>query len=257
LILSFAQIRQRPMPRIVCGLFLLIVPIVVMTFFPDRKERYLVPMLSGAAILVGHGVMAMREAVLEKRMNIIIIAHWIIVAIVAVGVPIAAAMPKVSGMRTVEGEAWLKMPMAVVLSVVGAMLVVIGAIKGKGKLAGIVAPTVAAMLVLQPALMGGYSRSDSGRSDLKAFAFAIREKFPQVPAYSYRPGRRPPEELSIYMNRTVAALEDLSKLPAPAGEQLLFVFEDKKMPTPSVASYWVPVSEVSKGEGKWHVYYHP
>jgi hypothetical protein len=113
------------------------------------------------------------------------------------------------------------------------------------------------MLLIQPALMWGYSRSEAGRSDLKAFAFQMREKFGGGEAFSYRPGRRSPEELSIYMNRTVVALSDLSKLPAPMGEQVLFVYEDKRTPLPALASYWVPVAEISRGQGTWHVYHHP
>jgi 4-amino-4-deoxy-L-arabinose transferase-like glycosyltransferase len=257
LVLALTQIRQRPVPRIVCALFLVIVPIGVMTFFPDRKERYLVPMLSAASILVAHGILAVRDPIVEKQTKLVLVAHWIIVAVLAVGVPVAAAMPNISGMKTIEGRAWLGWPMAIVLAVIGAMLIAIGALKGRRRLAEIVVPTVAAMLVIQPALMWGYSRSDAGRSDLKNFAFEIREKFPDVPSFSYRPGRRPPEEVGIYMNRTVQALEDLSKLPAPTGPQLLFVFEDKKTPIPSLPSYWVPVNEISKGEGTWHLYHHP
>ena len=146
--------------------------------------------------------------------------------------------------------------MAIALAAVGAALVVVGTVMGR-RLMGIVVPTVAAMLVIQPALMWGYSRSNAGRSDLKEFAFGIRARFAEGPAYSFRPGRRPPEELSIYMNRTVVALSDLSKLPAPTGPQLLFIFEDKRTPVPALESYWVPVDEIPKGEGTWHVYHHP
>lgn len=167
------------------------------------------------------------------------------------------ALPDLSGMRTTEGGAWISWRVAVGLTLAGALLVAIGVVRGRREIRWIVGPTVVAMLLIQPALMWGYSRSDSGRSDLKQFAFELGEKFPKAAAYSYRPGRRPPEELSIYMDKTVVALSDLSKLPAPIGEQLLFIFEDKKTPLPSLPSYWVPVSEISKGEGTWHVFHHP
>jgi 4-amino-4-deoxy-L-arabinose transferase-like glycosyltransferase len=252
--LAIMQLRQRPLPWVTCALFLVIVPIVVMVFFPDRKERYLLPLLSAASILVGHGILAVREAALEKRMKLIIIAHWIIVAALAVGLPIAAAMPKLSGMKTVEGGAWLGWPVAIGLAIGGALLVAIG-VMSRQKLGGIVVPTVLVILMIQPALIWGYGRSDAGRSDLKEFAFGMRQKFPGTAAFSYRPGRRPPEELGIYMNRTVQTLSDLSKIPPPTGGQLLFVFEDKKTKAPVLGGDWMAVGEISKGEGTWRVYH--
>jgi hypothetical protein len=196
----------------------------------------------------------MGEPVLEKRMKLVILAHWIIVAVLAVGLPIAAALPKVSGMKTSEGGAWLDWPLAMGLVIGGAVLVGIGVISGR-KLAGIVTPTVLVILLIQPALIWGYSRSDSGRSELKGFAFGIREKFPGNAAFSYRPGRRPPEDLAIYMNRTVQVVSDLSKVPPPTGGQLLFVFEEKKGKAPVVAEDWKAVAEIAKGEGTWRVYH--
>jgi 4-amino-4-deoxy-L-arabinose transferase-like glycosyltransferase len=256
-VLALQQMQRRPMGMIVAALFLVVVPIVVMTFFRDRKERYLAPMLPAAAILVAYGILAVHEAVLVQRMKIIAMAHWIVVAVVAIGTPLAAAMPDLSHMRTMGGSAWLGWPAAAALAGVGAVIVMVGALKSRHDVRWMVGPTVAAMLLLQPALMWGYSRSYAGRSDLKLFSFQVRQEFPNAAAYSYRPGRRPPEDLSIYMNRTVVALSDLSKLPAPTGEQLLFVFEDRKTAVAAPAAYWTPVGEISKGEGTWHVYHHP
>lgn len=255
-LLAIEQIRRRPLPRIVLALFLVIVPIVVMTFFPDRKERYLVPMLSAASVLVSYGVLVISEKALEKQAKMVITAHWIIMTVFAIGLPIAMALPSLSGMKTIEGGAWLSWPAAIGFAIAGIALVVIGAFNSK-KIIGLVGPTIAAMLLTQPALIQGYSRSEEGHSEMKQFAFGIREKFPDAPAFSYRPARRSPEELSIYMNRTITALDDLSKLPAPTGPQLLFVFEDKKNPLPALPSYWTPVDEISKGERAWHVYHHP
>jgi len=255
-LLAVEQIRRRPLPRIVMALLLVFVPILLMTFFPDRKEPYLVPMLSAASVLVGYGVLWVSEKALEKQAKMVASAHWIIMAVFAIGLPIAMALPNLSRMKTIEGGAWLSWSAAIGFAIAGIVLLVIGALNST-KIIGIVAPTVAAMLLIQPALMQGYSRSEEGRSELKQFAFAVREKFPDSPAFSYRPGRRPPEELSIYMNRTVRALDELSNLPAPTGPQLLFLFEDKKNPLPSLPSYWTPVDEISKGEGAWHVYHHP
>ena len=255
-LLAIRQLRQRPLPRIVLALFLVFVPIVVMTVFPDRKERYLVPMQSAAAVLVAFAIVSMSENAMQKQAKLLAVAHWTIIAVLGIGLPLAMSLPNLSGMKTMEGGPWLGWPAAIGLALVGIVLVTVGALKSN-KIHGIVAPTMAAMLLVQPALIRGYGSSDGGRSEMKQFAFEIRQKFPQMPAYSYRPGRRPPEELAIYMNRTVNALDDLSKLPAPTEPQLLFVFEDKKTPLPALPSYWTPVNEISKGEGTWHVYHHP
>src|SRR5213075_2657594 len=113
------------------------------------------------------------------------------------------------------------------------------------------------MLLLNPMLLWGYSRSENGRGDMKDFAFDLRHRFPETPAFSYRPGRRPPEELSIYMNRTVVALPGLEKLPAPTQSQLLFIYKEQDRPLPPLPAYWAPIDHFGRGEGAWHIFHHP
>jgi 4-amino-4-deoxy-L-arabinose transferase-like glycosyltransferase len=257
LIRALGEAGQRPLPRMTYALFLLLAPILVMTFFRDRKERYLLPMVPAAAILTAHGLLALRDQVLAQRIRLPLIVHWVIVAGLGVVVPLMAAMKRIPGMLTVDGQAWFSWPLAGGLAVGCGALVAVGAYLGRGRIWGVIAPTVVVMLLMNPALMWAYGRSEAGRSEMKEFAFGIRQRYPVIPAYSIRAGRRPPEELSIYMNRTVQALADLSKLPPPAGPQLLFVFEDKKTAAPALPPYWVPVDSYRRGESVWQVYHHP
>jgi len=256
-LIAIEKIRLRPLPPITAALFLVVIPILVMVFFPDRKERYLLPMLSPAAILVAEGVMALRESVLAKRMVPVVAGHWLILIAVGILLPIAAALPKLSGMKTSEGGPWLSWPLAIAASAVCGVLIILGVSLGRARTGPLVAVTVAIILLIQPLLMWGYSKSDDGQSDVKNFAFALRRRFPGVPAYSYRPGRRAPEDLSIYMNRTVHMLNSLKSVPPSNRPQLLLVFDHRSFPAPSVGVAWSWVDSQKRGEGTWNVYYKP
>jgi 4-amino-4-deoxy-L-arabinose transferase-like glycosyltransferase len=257
LALAIDQLRQRPLAPITAALFLVVIPILVMIFFPDRKERYLLPMLSAAAILVAHGILAMREPVLRNRMIPVIVGHWMILLAVGVLLPIAAALPRISGMKTSDGGPWFSWPLAIGAAIVCGALIAGGIRLSRDRTAPLVVVTVAIILLIQPLLIWGYGRSDAGQSDFKPFAFELRQRFGNVPAYSFRPDRRPPEDLSIYMNRTVHMIKNIESVPPSNGPQLLFVFEHKSQPAPTVPQNWSRVRSQQRGEGTWVVYHHP
>jgi len=256
ILLTKDQLRLRPLPPITASLFLMVIPIVVMVFFPDRKERYLLPMLSAAAILVGQGVVALREPLLARRLNLVVVAHWIMVGAIGVLLPIAAALPR-TGMKTSEGGPWLSWGLAIAASGACAGLIAVAIFFRRDRVGPLVAVTVAIILVVQPLLIWGYSKSDEGQSDMKEIAFDLRRRFSGVPAYTFRVGRRGPEDLSIYMNRTLLMLQNVDSAPASNGPQLLFVFEHKNQPAPVVNEKWSPVGLQRRGDGTWKVYYHP
>ena len=257
LALAIDQLRQRPLPPITAALFLVVIPILVMIFFPDRKERYLLPMLPAAAILVGHGMLTMREPQLAKKILPAVVGHWMILVAIGVLLPIAAALPRVSGMKTSDGGPWFSWPLAIAAAGVCGALVAVGIRLSRDRIAPLVAVTIAIILLIQPLLIWGYSRSNAGQSDFKSFAFDLRQRFGGVPAYSFRPDRRSPEDLSLYMNETVHMLKSTGSVPPSNGPQLLFVFEHKNQPAPTVPQNWSRVGSQQHGQGTWVVYHHP
>jgi 4-amino-4-deoxy-L-arabinose transferase-like glycosyltransferase len=256
LVRTLSEFRQRPMPRVVYALFLLLVPLLIMSFF-DRKERYLLPMLPAAAILTAHGVLTLRDQLLADRTKIAAIAHWIILIALGVLLPIAGALPELSTMKKLDGGPWFSWPFAITLAIASAIIIAVGIYFSRNRLAPLIISTIAVMLLIQPALIWAYRDTRAGRSEVKDFAFQLRQRYPDIAAYSFRPGRRPPEELGIYMNRTVKSLAILDKLPAPTEPQLLFIYEEKELPLPNIPSWWVPIDELPLGKGVWHVFHHP
>jgi hypothetical protein len=229
---------------------------LIMSFF-DRKERYLLPMLPAAAILTAHGVLALREQLLAERTKIAAIAHWLILFAVGVLLPIAGALPGISRMQKLDGGPWFSWPAAITFAAASAVLMAVGIFFSRNRIAPLIISTVAVMLLIQPALIWAYRDTRAGRSEVKDFAFQLRERYPDIAAYSFRPGRRPPEELGIYMNRTVKSLATFDKLPAPTEPQLLFIYEEGDLTSPPIPPWWVPIDSLPLGKGVWQVYHHP
>jgi 4-amino-4-deoxy-L-arabinose transferase-like glycosyltransferase len=257
LVRAFSELRLRPLPRIIYVLFLLFVPILVMMFFRDRKERYLLPMLPAAAILTAHGVLALRDQLLAERTKIAAIAHWGILIALGILLPIVAATGKIEGLRTIDGRPWFSWPLAIGLAAASAIIISTGIYFSRSRLAPLIITTVALMFLIQPFLVWAYRDTRAGRSEVKQFAFQLRQRYPDIPAYSFRPGRRPPEELGIYMNRTVKALPTFDKLPAPTEPQLLFIYEEKGLTPPPIPPWWARIESLPLGKGAWQVYHHP
>jgi 4-amino-4-deoxy-L-arabinose transferase-like glycosyltransferase len=235
---------------IVLALLLLLVPILIMSLFRDRKERYLLPMAGAGSILVAYGIMGVLA---QRRWKSAVILHWVIIGVTGIGMPILAATPGVPVFRTLEGQPWLSMPAGVAAAMVCGV-VVVAAWRVRRRTVGLVHGTLLVMLVVQGVFAHGYSQGREGRAETRGLAEIIREKFPTAPVYSFRPGRRAPEELAIYLNRTIRAVSDLGKFNFPAGLTVLVVYQEPGETMPAPAGWTLFTSE-SRGKGAWHAYF--
>ena len=90
---SWRDVRaRRPMSPAVRGLLvavlMVIVPIVIMSVFRDRKGRYLLPMAIPAAVVAARGLMV---CLADAKARWVVGLHWLGVAVITIGFPIAAA----------------------------------------------------------------------------------------------------------------------------------------------------------------------
>src|SRR5205814_2356084 len=95
---TLAATRRRENQGAVLALLLVALPVVVMSFFPDRKERYLLPLLAPAAILASIGV----RQVMRSEARWAWIAHGIVLLAIAIGLPLTGTI----SLKTVNGQPW-------------------------------------------------------------------------------------------------------------------------------------------------------
>ena len=184
------------------------VPLLVMVWFRDRKERYMLPMVMPAAVLCAIGLKCFFEAWAARLTwaKIALSLHAVAVVVVCVGFPLAGAMT----LKGPDGQAWYPVKLAVWMSVAFAALLGLGAIVVRRKIGAIVAFTVIAMLALQAV----YAAGRGAVSELKALADLIRRDAPNAVVHDYGPtGRRVDEETAIYLGRPITFRDPATLTP--------------------------------------------
>src|SRR5438552_2578897 len=170
--------------------FLFVVPVVVMSFFRDKPERYLLPVLPPAAILcAGAAVRWWQSSGRDAGGRVVEMVHWLTLALLAIGVIFGGLVVRRFG----AGEAWSSTSASTVVGVVGIVIVIAGyALRGKsgggGAAAAGVIATAALMLLLQFPAMRAYGRAAT--SDLKPLADLLWSDYPDAQVYQYEPGGR-------------------------------------------------------------------
>ncbi|MGA2229487.1 MAG: hypothetical protein ABSH22_01050 [Tepidisphaeraceae bacterium] len=206
------------------AIFWLVLPIVVMTFFPERRDRYLLPMIGPAALIAAYGVLrhVPRWGAWTPFQRALVIAHGVTIAAIAIGLPLYGA----TKLQTVDAIPWYSPTVAA--AAVGAAVVILAAgiwCYRKSRI-GLVAGTVALMLLSNIVFIWGYKDSASGRSAGKVFAAAILSSYPDAQVYNASPNVRKvlPLELLIYLNRDVPSLSDPATLPPSSAHPQVLIY---------------------------------
>jgi 4-amino-4-deoxy-L-arabinose transferase-like glycosyltransferase len=194
-------VRQR---RIVFALALLTIPIIVLSFFHDRKERYLLPMIGPAAILAAHGAVRLKRAYprFQPRAKWVWDSYWGILLIVVVGIPAYAIVRN-----------WER-ALAFASLLCGVILLALGYVVQRRFRLGFIVAGVMAMLMLNASFMWGWSQSDEGLSEMKPLADHIHATSAKgrVVYYDPPPSAKPVTlDLDIYLDRIVS----VSTVPPP------------------------------------------
>jgi 4-amino-4-deoxy-L-arabinose transferase-like glycosyltransferase len=253
LVLAWRELAARRVEPLLLALFLLVVPILIMSLFRDRKERYLLPMTSAGAIVIAWGVREhLRGWATWSRTDTVTTAiHWSIVGVAAVGLPVLGAM-RVGGLTTVDGQPWYSPPFAAVAATALGALAAAAAIwhlRWKGAL---VTGTVAVMLLLQAVAAYGYRRSPQSVGRMKPFAEMIWEVAPDADVVNaYRNRVITPSNLSIYLNRAIPIQPGV---PAPQGRPVvLLLYQRKGDPAPLRPDGFRRIAEMTEEDGSsWY-----
>ncbi len=252
LVAAGLSMRRRLRDPLVLALLLLLMPAMVMSFVPERKERYLLPLIPAAAVLAGCAVERYtRKPSREPGWLLALAAHWTALTVLAVGLPLWGA----ARLKTVEGQPWFSWPAAAGIAGASAIVILLGIVLQRRRPWTIAASTVLAMLIFDAAHYHARADTDGGRSDMKPLAEQIWARFPDAELYGQRPqGKVVPLDLSIYLNRQVRPLEELAAASERPQVLLLYQAKGADAPSPIPDEGWLPLSTAQRGNNTWHAF---
>jgi 4-amino-4-deoxy-L-arabinose transferase-like glycosyltransferase len=193
-------------PGLLYAGLMVLVPIGIMMAFPDRKDRYLLPMLPATAVLIA----AIVRLVFRDRCRrpigawIMFALHGGIVAVMVVGLPIGMRFLPRDGYDAAS-DPWLGTGPAVGFALAG--LAAVGLLAWLTKydgLRGFLIGTTTAVMLAANVFLVGYAGSREGLTDLKPIAEAVRREVPDARLW-HDPTTAPvaPPGLTIYAARPV------------------------------------------------------
>ena len=229
----------------VLAMFLLVVPVVIMSCVRDRQDRYLLPLVGPASVLAARGLLAMLDS--DIRGGVPPWVQWAILFIISIGLPVAGA----TVLKRADGRPWYRPEMAMI--VVALMMCVVAAAHQLSlrRPVALVIGSAVVMLLLQPVFYLGYRDTRQGRSEMRPLAEMIRTVAPTAEMYYWRPrGRmRGDVALSIYLNRPTIWIGDAAALP-PSHDRPQVIIADQrpKASPPQPPAGWLYLAKVPRDE---------
>jgi len=244
----------------------LLLPVIVMSLFRDKSERYLLPMLQMAALLAARGLVAAFAGVRRRRADagFFLAIHLVIVAAMALALPVAGgiradALPQwlPQSLQTVwpgrvDKLAWfpsLVTGVAVVIAIIAVVAMLL--LLRRGRAAGALLLAAVLMLAVNGLMLWGYRDAPSGRSEMRPIAERIRGYAPAAVVAYHDPGGKPmPPDLSIYLNRVVRPLPAIRRRGDP--EPDVIVMLQREQEPPPMLPGWRSFASEPYGRRHWH-----
>ena len=177
-----------------------------------------------------------------------------LLVIIGVVFPAAAAMDRFPQLQTVFHTPWLGREWGAGLTIGLAVVIAAGMLFRRRWVAALMGATVVVMLVAQAAAIHGYAQTRPGRSDMRPLAEAIWEQYPEALMFNAHPeGKRASVDLSIYLNRvtTWISAEDLARLDPGARPKVVVMLQEQKEAAPKPPAGWTFVEKVRRDKDWW------
>jgi 4-amino-4-deoxy-L-arabinose transferase-like glycosyltransferase len=225
-----------------------IVPLCVMVWAGDRKERYLLPFIAPAAVICAIGVVTWLQHWRRplRTDKIVLWIHIVLLIGGGVGLGIVGVTQ-----QTFDGRPWWGPIFAAWVSVACAAFVALGLVLHRRIVWAIPVTTVMVMLGLGVIFMHGYRQSRNGMSELKPLADIIRRIGPDAEVYDWTPERgRVEEELAIYLNRSIHAADPQTLLPGDV-PRVIILCQAKNTADPTLPPPWRVLGKVPERKNWW------
>jgi hypothetical protein len=217
----------------ILALLLLLVPIAVMICFPDRKDRYLLPLIGPASVLAARSLSQILDDAVEGQ-RLYRAIQWMTMLVIGVGLPIVGA----TVLKRLTGGPWYPPMLGGCAAVFIAMLIVIAIQQSRHfPFLLIIAPAVV-MMMLSPLFFFGYRDTREGRNNLYHLAQVIRLATPDARVYNWRAdaNKRGDVSLAIYLNRPSLWIADPSTLGPSDRSQVIVTIARAGRPDPTPPS---------------------
>ena len=220
-----SRLRNR---GVVFAWLLLVVPVVVMSFFSDKADRYALPLIMPAAILSAF----IAEALVKTRGRwhgtdkLVVVVQWAILLIL----PITVLAATLFAADRIGIERRLGIPIGVLSTIVALAAWFLR----KRRPWALVGGTVLATLIVY-FLIGVTYAADNGRSAAKPLAQQIYQKYPSFRPYYYDPREQPrhiPTDLGIYLGGPVIHIQHPGEVEPGGTPALVFMLKRKREPMP-------------------------
>ncbi len=239
-------------------LLLVLLPIIAMSFFPDRYERYLLPMLPAAAIITALAVVEHLDAIRWGRIDRMLnFAHWLTLAAIAVAFPIAAS-GLIRQITRIDGQPWFTPAIGWQSGLFAASVIAVSILLQRRSRWTLPTATLALMLGTQSLFIAGYAQSGPGRAEFRPLAERILDACPDAEVFNAHPrGKRPPPEIGVYLNRVLLWIADPSTLTPGSYPKVLLMLQDKGEGEPAPPPGWMFLDRHMSGNTGWWAFVLP
>lgn len=185
-----------------------VLPVLVMSLFKDKNERYLLPLAGVCGLLAGFAIVRAYTTTMNKSGTAIREFAMSIPWIMGVGLAVAGAVGGAFGdqvmMVTKEGAPWHSWTVAASIVTVMAGFFAMGRTLERRLWWAPFAAAAASMVLSGAVFMNGYSQSANGRSSNRPVAERIRTEYPGRPIYElWDTPLRSDHDLNVYLNRVL------------------------------------------------------
>lgn len=236
----------------------LVIPITIMVFAPDRKERYLLPLIVPAAIITALPLLSQMPRPKQLIDRILGVLHFGTLALMSIGLLLAASYSEF-----VRGDAWYDFSYAIPRALIAAACVSVALLLWNWRGSFLPATSLIMMLMLVGVFTYGYRDAPQAQPKLHGIASAILEvanhdaaleKSPELNVYYYDPRPQPkplPPDLAIYLGRVVKTVQNPDDLPDGS---VIVMLQRKNEEAPPSPMGWIPMTSAPepKGERVWH-----
>ena len=251
LVLAGIDLWRRPWRRAGLAAVLAVGPVLVMSLFRDRPDRYLLPMVGPAAVVAAIGLRAHLRAWRRWRWpradRTVASLHFGLLLVAAIGLPVAGA----TVLRTPGGAAWYPAATALILAACLAAMSGLAVWLYRHWPGGLVMGTTMLTLGLAAAFIWGYRSSRQGRAELRPLAEAVRSAYPTARlVYVESAGQRAPPDLAIYADRIVRNVANPAAVPGDGRPVVWVVRQEPGEPTPEPPG-WRLVASAPRDAQTW------
>ena len=238
--------------RISLPLFLLIVPIVVLSLFHDRKERYLLPLVGPVALIAAHAAVRLKRRFILRTRSALIVwkTHWIVLCLLAIGMPAMGMFY----LKRIDGQPWYPIAGGIAAMAVGFGIVTLGWICQSRWRCSFVAATVAVLLLANAAFLSAWSQSAHGHSEMKPVADRLHLEFPGQTVVYFNPTNDKPVtlDLDIYLDRPVPVTSLAPPATVYEHAGAIVLLQGSGEPAPHFAG-WQPAFDLVSRNHHWMV----